>query len=154
MVYGLLNRRLQTITETKSISMFNSKTKPNDAASAGSGTTIIGAGTIINGDINSNGDIRIDGTLIGNLSSKSKIIIGQEAVVEGDINGQQADIMGKVTGMVKIKELLQLRGKCNVNGELFAGKLEVEPTATFNGSCHMGANVVELTPELGNAANL
>ncbi len=134
--------------------MFNSKTKQGDAALAGSSTTIIGAGTIINGDINSNGDIRIDGTLIGNLHSKSKIIIGQDAVVEGDINGQQADIMGKVTGTVKIKELLQLRGKCNVNGELFAGRLEVEPTATFNGSCHMGANIVELSPELSNVANL
>jgi len=132
--------------------MFNSKTKTNDAPS-GNGTTIIGAGTIINGDVSSNGDIRIDGTLIGNLSSKAKVLIGQEGIVEGDINGQQADIMGKVTGMLKIKELLQLKGKCNVNGELFAGKLEVEPTATFNGSCHMGANVVELTAELGNVVN-
>jgi cytoskeletal protein CcmA (bactofilin family) len=132
--------------------MFNSKTKTNDAP-AGNGTTIIGAGTIINGDISSNGDIRIDGTLIGNLSSKAKVLIGQEGIVEGDIIGQQADIMGKVTGMLRINELLQLRGKCNVNGELYAGKLEVEPTATFNGSCHMGANVVELTAELGNVAN-
>jgi cytoskeletal protein CcmA (bactofilin family) len=132
--------------------MFNSKTKTTDAP-AGNGTTIIGAGTIINGDISSNGDIRIDGTLIGNLSSKAKVLIGQEGIVEGDIIGQQADIMGKVTGMLRINELLQLRGKCNVNGELYAGKLEVEPTATFNGSCHMGANVVELTAELGNVAN-
>ena len=132
--------------------MFNSKTKTNEVP-AGGGTTIIGAGTVINGDIESNGDIRIDGTIIGNLNSKAKILIGQDGVVEGDINGQQADIMGKVTGKLKIKELLQLRGKSNVSGELFAGKLEVEPTATFNGSCHMGANVVELTAELGNVAN-
>lgn len=132
--------------------MFNSKTKTHDAP-PGNGTTIIGAGTVINGDISSNGDIRIDGTLIGNLSSKAKVLIGQDGIVEGDIIGQQADITGKVTGMLKIKELLQLRGKCNVNGELYAGKLEVEPTATFNGSCHMGANVVELTAELGNVAN-
>lgn len=132
--------------------MFNSKTKTTDTAQ-GNGTTIIGAGTIINGDINSNGDIRIDGTLIGNLSSTAKVLIGQEGIVEGDINGQQADIMGKVTGKLKIKELLQLRGKCNVTGELFAGKLEVEPSATFNGSCHMGASVVELTAELGNVVN-
>lgn len=132
--------------------MFNSKSKTSDAPS-GNGTTIVGAGTVINGDISSNGDIRIDGTLIGNLQSKSKVLIGQDGVVEGDINGQQADIMGKVTGMLKVKELLQLRGKCNVTGELYAGKLEVEPTATFNGSCHMGANVVELIAELGNVVN-
>lgn len=131
--------------------MFTSKSKTNDTP-VGS-TTIIGAGTVIHGDIESNGDIRIDGTLIGNLSSQSKVLIGQDGVVEGDIIGQQADIVGKVTGMIKIKELLQLRGKSLVSGEIYTGKLEVEPTATFNGSCHMGANVVELTAELGNVAN-
>jgi len=52
-----------------------------------------------------------------------------------------------------IKEVLQLRGKCNVDGDIFAGKLEVEPSATFNGRCHMGANVVELNIELATAVN-
>jgi cytoskeletal protein CcmA (bactofilin family) len=131
--------------------MFTSKTKQNDTP-VGS-TTIIGAGTVITGDIESSGDIRIDGTLIGNLSSKSKVLIGQDGVVEGDINGQQGDIMGKVTGVVRIKELLQLRGKSQVAGEIYTGKLEVEPTASFNGNCHMGANIVELIAELGNVAS-
>jgi len=131
--------------------MFASKTKNSDTP-VGS-TTIIGAGTVIHGDIESSGDIRIDGTLIGNLNSKAKVLIGQEGIVEGDIIGQQADIMGKVTGMIRIKELLQLKGKSLVSGEIYTGKLEVEPSATFNGSCHMGANVVELTAELGNVAS-
>jgi hypothetical protein len=39
---------------------------------------------------------------------------------------------------------LQLRGDCVVNGNLYAGKLQVEPTATFNGQCHMGANIVDM----------
>lgn len=136
----------------KNLTMFNSKTKSTDTP-IGS-TTIIGAGTCISGDIESNGDIRIDGTLIGNLKSKAKILIGPEGLVEGDVNGLQADILGKVTGQLKIKELLQLRGKSNIIGEIYAGKLEVEPTATFNGSCHMGANIVELSVELGNVVNL
>ena len=131
--------------------MFNSKAKPGDTP-VGS-TTIIGAGTTIIGDIESNGDIRIDGNLIGNLHSKAKILIGPDGSVEGDINGLQADILGKVTGQLKIKELLQLRGKSIIEGEIYAGKLEVEPTATFNGSCHMGANVIELSVELGNVVN-
>jgi len=131
--------------------MFNSKLKTTELP-IGS-TTIIGGGTIINGDVESSGDIRIDGTLIGNLYSKAKVLIGTEGVVEGDIIGQQADILGCVTGHLKIQELLQLRGKCNVTGEIHAGKLEVEPTATFNGSCHMGASVVELNAEMGNVAS-
>ena len=131
--------------------MFTSKTKTTETP-VGS-TTIIGAGTIITGDIESSGDIRIDGKLIGNLSSKAKVLIGQDGIVEGDIIGQQADVMGKITGKIKIYELLQLRGKSNVSAEITTGKLEVEPSASFNGSCQMGANVVELTAELGNVVN-
>jgi len=131
--------------------MFNSKSKTPDSP-IGS-TTIIGAGTSIYGNIESNGDIRIDGTLTGNLTTKAKVLIGPDGVVEGDISGQHADVLGSVHGHLKIKELLQLRGKCIVTGEIHAGKLEVEPTATFNGSCHMGASIVELNVEFPKVAS-
>lgn len=131
--------------------MFNTKQKPGETPTGS--TTIIGAGTVIRGNISSDGDIRIDGTLIGNLDAKAKVLIGTEGMVEGDVKGHDADVLGKVTGQLRINELLQLRGKSNVNGEIFAGKLEVEPSATFNGNCHMGANVVELNSELANVVN-
>ena len=133
--------------------MFNSKAKLSSGELSTGSTTIIGAGTVINGDIKSDGDIRIDGVLSGNLFAKSKVFIGPEGAVEGDIHGEQADVLGKVTGQIKIKELLQLLGKCDVQGDIFAGKLQVEPTASFNGCCHTGANVVELKKELGNVVN-
>ena len=110
----------------------------------GNGTTLIGTGTTLKGDISSNSDLRIDGTVIGNIHSSAKIVIGANGVVEGDISGAQADIVGKVSGNIRAKELLQLRGECEVTGNLYAGKLQVEPTATFNGQCHMGSNVVEM----------
>lgn len=114
-------------------------------ASSGNGTTLISAGTTLKGDISSSSDLRIDGTVIGNITSSAKIVIGSNGVVEGDLTGNQADIVGKVSGNVRAKELLQLRGDAVVNGNLYAGKLQVEPSATFNGQCHMGANVVEMT---------
>ncbi len=134
--------------------MFNSKSKNSfDDAPTGA-NTIIGAGTTINGDITSNGDIRIDGILTGNLIAKAKILIGPEGVVEGDVNCQQADVLGKVIGKIQVKDLLNLRGKANVNGDISAGKLQIEPTATFNGHCHMGANIVDLNQERSsNAVN-
>ena len=88
-------------------------------------------------DITSSGDLRIDGTLIGNIICSSKVIIGANGVVEGDISGQQADIMGKVTGTIKVKELLMLKSNCLVNGNLHSAKLQIEPAAQFNGQCHM-----------------
>ena len=111
---------------------------------SGNGTTIISAGTTLKGDISSNGDLRIDGTIIGNISSAAKIVIGSSGIVEGDLTGNQADIVGKVSGNIRAKELLQLRGEAVVNGNLYAGKLQIEPSATFNGQCHMGANIVEM----------
>jgi cytoskeletal protein CcmA (bactofilin family) len=132
--------------------MFNSKkpitttmiTEKTNGNGSGNGTTLISSGTTIKGDISSNSDLRIDGTIIGNINSNAKIVIGSSGVVEGDINGNHADIVGKTSGTIKVKELLQLRGECVVNGNIYAGKLQVEPTATFNGQCHMGANVVDM----------
>jgi cytoskeletal protein CcmA (bactofilin family) len=127
--------------------MFNTKNKPEmqNNGSNGNGTTLIGAGTTVKGDISSNSDLRIDGTVIGNIQSAAKIVIGSNGIVEGDLSGNQADIVGKVSGNIRTKELLQLRGECVVTGNLFAGKLQVEPSATFNGQCHMGANIVDMS---------
>lgn len=133
--------------------MFNSRSKASFDTAPGNASTMIGAGTTINGDMVSNGDIRIDGTLKGNLKGKAKIIIGADGVVEGDIEGMQADIMGRVTGTIKVQELLFLHGKTQVNGDIYAGKLQVEPTAVFNGNCHMGANIVELKKDTAAAIN-
>jgi cytoskeletal protein CcmA (bactofilin family) len=121
--------------------MFNQKSKSEtagDVSAPGTGAaTIIAAGTTLKGDIASNGDIRIDGSLQGNIQCQAKVVIGANGSVDGDISGQQADIMGKVTGTIKVKELLQLKGGSYVSGNLYAGKLQIEPSANFNGQCHM-----------------
>ncbi|HQW83823.1 MAG TPA: polymer-forming cytoskeletal protein, partial [Ferruginibacter sp.] len=88
--------------------MFNSKSKSSFDETTNHANTLIGAGTTITGDLESNGDIRIDGILKGNLKGKAKIIIGTEGLVEGNINGLQADIMGHVTGNIQVQELLYL----------------------------------------------
>jgi len=121
--------------------MFNQKSKSDGSIESSTptpgGASLIAAGTTLKGDITSNGDIRIDGTLLGNMQCAAKVIIGANGVVEGDISGQQADIMGKVTGTIKVKELLQLKGGSVVSGNLHANKLQIEPSANFNGQCHM-----------------
>ena len=130
--------------------MFNTKQKTEmqpertTTTNGNSGATLISADTTLKGDLSSSNDLRIDGTIIGNIKSSAKVIIGASGVVEGDIFSNQADIVGKVSGNIRAKDILQLRGDCVVNGNLYAGKLQVEPTATFNGQCHMGANIVDM----------
>src|SRR6478672_7949881 len=112
--------------------------------------TLISSGTSLKGDVKSENDLRIDGTIHGNVYSSSKIIVGPSGFVEGNIEGANADITGKVTGNITVKELLQLRGESNVQGNIAAVKLQIDPTAMFNGKCQMGtqpASVVTMTNE-------
>lgn len=133
--------------------MFTTKSKNLLNETVASATSIIGAGTVITGNVESNGDIRIDGKVLGDVTAKAKILVGPEGVIEGNIVGEQADVLGKVIGVIKVNDLLHLRGKATVNGDIYASKLQLEPSVTFNGQCHMGANVVALNAELSNAVN-
>ena len=112
----------------------NGNSSSNNSSSS---TSLIMNGTTIKGDISSTSDLKIDGTLTGNITSSAKVIVGSGGVIDGDVTGQQADISGKVTGTIRVTDLLQLKGNCVVNGNIYAGKLQVEPSANFNGSCHM-----------------
>lgn len=124
--------------------MFKNKSTQANESSPATSTTIIGAGTIITGNMECTGDIRIDGTLKGNLQANAKIIVGASGLVDGDINGKQADVMGKVVGVIKVSEMLYLHEKGAVHGDIYAAQLKIDPSASFNGQSHMGASVVDL----------
>jgi cytoskeletal protein CcmA (bactofilin family) len=128
--------------------MFNKTEKENSQAANKSSATqsinLIGAGTVIEGDIRSNGDIRIDGTVFGNVNSKAKVVIGSTGVIEGDINCQNADISGSVKGKAAVNELLFLKASSKISGDIVTGKLIVEVGASFTGSCNMGPTIKDI----------
>ncbi len=93
--------------------------------------------TNIKGDIVSEGDFRIDGTLEGSIKTNGKIVIGKEGIVKGDISCSKADVEGKIKGDLFVSETLNLKSTSNVEGEVLIGKLVVESGATFNASCSM-----------------
>lgn len=133
--------------------MFNPKSRYEQEGTPSGSATIIAAGTTLTGDISSNGDIRIDGTLKGNINSTAKVVIGANGTVEGDVQGQQADIMGQVKGTIRVKELLQLKGSSQVDGNIHAAKLQIEPTAQFNGQCHMTETAVSTAGSKSTASS-
>ncbi len=113
-------------------------------------TSIIGFGLLIKGEIITEDDLRIDGKLIGNITASSKVVIGETGIVEGNIDARVADITGKVTGNLMIKDLLDMRQNAVINGDIFAAKISMEPTVSFNGKCTMNvsaSNVVEMRKE-------
>jgi cytoskeletal protein CcmA (bactofilin family) len=98
---------------------------------------LIGNGTTIKGEIKSNGDIRIDGTLIGQVYSKGKIVVGNTGVIEGEIYCQNADFSGNINAKVEVSELLSLKATSRLKGEIVTNKLAIEPGARFTGMCTM-----------------
>ena len=98
---------------------------------------LIGAGTIINGEIKSNGDIRIDGTLTGSLNAKGKVVVGTTGSIEGEIICQNADFSGIIKANVTVSELLSLKATARLNGDVITGKLSIEPGALFSCHCSM-----------------
>jgi len=105
---------------------------------------LIGAGTVIEGEMNSSGDIRIDGTVKGTVNSKSKIVIGNTGKIEGDIHCLNADISGTIHGKSHVSEMLFLKSSAVVKGDIHTGKLVVEVGASFTGNCNMGPVVKDI----------
>ena len=129
--------------------MFSKNTKDSSAPGSrqepsGSSINLIGAGTVIEGDIRSNGDIRIDGAVYGHVYSKAKVVVGTTGLIEGDISCLSADVSGTVKGKSTVNELLFLKASSKLNGDIITGKLVVEVGATFTGSCNMGPLIKDI----------
>ena len=129
--------------------MFNNKSTPiMRNATPDSGTVnIIGAGTSIEGDVVSGGDIRIDGNLKGTIRTRGKLVVGPTGTIDGEVTCQNADVSGSIRGKVVVTELLSLKNSAKINGEITTGKLAIEPGADFSGSCSMGGVVKEIQHE-------
>ena len=121
----------------------------NKAAEEASATLRVmnqfGQGTTINGDVITDGDVRIDGKVTGNITSRSKVVIGATALIDGNIVCQNAYIDGRVSGTIEVMELLILSKTAYVAGDIKMKKLVVEEGAQFNGKCSMGMSVARNT---------
>jgi cytoskeletal protein CcmA (bactofilin family) len=98
---------------------------------------IIGAGTSITGDIKCSGDIRIDGTLTGNINVQGKVVIGTSGNIKGEVVCKNSEVEGKIEGKINVSELLSLKNTSSILGDIITGKLAIEPGATFTGTCTM-----------------
>ncbi|MEM9886402.1 MAG: polymer-forming cytoskeletal protein [Bacteroidota bacterium] len=95
-------------------------------------------GTKVEGNIESDNDIRVDGAIKGTLKCKAKVIIGPKGLIEGEIYAQNAVVEGRFEGTLMITEVLHIKEQARVTGEISASKLVVQPGAVINGSFDMG----------------
>lgn len=133
--------------------MFKSKSKnqmakQSDISSPDKLNRIV-EGTKIEGTLQSESNIRIDGTLVGNVETKGRLVIGPNGIIDGEVTCQNAEIEGKIKGKITVEDLLSLKSSARIDGEIFTSKLSIDPGALFSGSCHMGNKVKQLNHDLG-----
>lgn len=124
--------------------MFSNNNNMKNTTNNSSVVNMVGNGTVINGDIQSKSDIRIDGTLKGSVKTEGKLVVGSSGVVEGDVVCSNADISGEIKAKITVSQLLALKSTSKLNGDIITNKLSIEPGATFSGSCSMGAVIKDI----------
>lgn len=124
--------------------MLSSKKDHREAQEISTSSNNIGKGTIVEGKIETFGNIRIEGKVVGDVKTKSKVVLGQSSFVEGNILAQNADVEGELKGNIEISDILTLKATSIIHGDIKTNKLIVESGATFNGSCKMGVSIKEI----------
>jgi cytoskeletal protein CcmA (bactofilin family) len=110
-------------------------------------TTIISAGVKIEGKVKSNGNIRVEGEIQGDIESLGSVIIGGNGEVNGQVQADVISIAGSITGTVKAKNRLTIEEKGVLKGDIFAKSLVVKEGAKFDGKCKMGESFSIEVPE-------
>ena len=105
---------------------------------------MISFGTTITGDVESKGDIRVDGKLNGSVVTQGKVVLGRDGIIEGDVVCSSADIAGVLKAKITVSQLLSLKATAKLNGDIVTNKLSIEPGAAFTGSCSMGAVIKDI----------
>ena len=99
------------------------------------------SGTNIKGDVKTKGDIRIDGSLTGTLDCMGKLVVGPQAIIEGQVKCKNADISGTVTASILVEGLLSLKSSSKLLGDIKVSKISIEPGAVFSGKCEMTGGI-------------
>ena len=102
---------------------------------------IIGAGTVVEGKIRSQGNVRVDGKLIGELTASESLSIGITGEVEGNVTAKNVTVGGKVRGTINASEKIIFEGKSVVRGDIRATRLVVDEGSIFDGRVSMTEKV-------------
>jgi len=111
---------------------------------------VISKGSVIEGSLNSEADIRIDGCLKGSIKTGGRIVLGETGVIEGEVACNTAIIGGELKASIVSKDLLTLKSTAKLTGEIIAGKLAIEPGAVFSGKCSMGPVIKNINKNTEN----
>ncbi len=114
--------------------------------------SIVGGGMTIEGDCETDGSLRIEGTIRGNVRAGKSVVIGKDGLLEGSIYTQDAVIAGRVLGAVYAESHLELQATSQISGEIQARRMHVEDGAALQGQVAVGEEGVKSAPKPGTAS--
>lgn len=126
------------------------KTKEN--SNSGQTSNRILSGTSLEGEVKSDGDFRVDGSIDGTIEISGKLVVGEQGKVKGEVKCGSANISGRLEGTLHVEELLSLEESAHLHGDVYTGKISILPGAEFTGSCNMGAVVRQMEKNEQNGA--
>ena len=97
----------------------------------------LSSGTLIRGDVFAEEDLRIDAKVEGNIECRGKIVVGPGGIVIGYLRCENAELLGTISGDLFVNGLLTLKSTVNYSGDITVRAIEIEPGASFNGTCRM-----------------
>jgi len=103
--------------------------------------SIIGPGMKITGDCESDGTIRVEGSIEGSVRAAKSVVVGKDGLVVGDVTTQDAIIAGRVNGSVTAESRVELQASCRIEGDIRSRRVKLEEGGQVDGALHMGASV-------------
>ncbi|PHI18328.1 hypothetical protein CEQ90_18640 [Lewinellaceae bacterium SD302] len=114
-----------------------SPAKSNSGRTGGTpsrGLNTVNEGTVMTGDLVADSDIRIDGTINGDLKCKAKVIIGPKGSIKGTVNCDSAVIEGKFDGRLEVRESLVIKETADIIGDVVTKNIAMSSGASFDGT--------------------
>ncbi len=127
--------------------LFGKKSPPAERASSVpakgappvGGLSIVGAGMLVRGDLESNGVVKVEGTVEGQVRARSQVLVAKGGAVHGDIETSEAVVGGKVSGSIHAGERVEVQAGASVDGDITTRRISVAEGGSLNGLIRMAA---------------
>lgn len=112
---------------------------PAKGAPLPGGLSIVGAGMMVRGDLESNGVVKVEGVVEGHVQARSQVLVAKEGAVHGDIDTTEAVVGGTVTGSIRATDRVEVQAGASVDGDITTRRISVAEGASLNGLVRMNA---------------
>lgn len=108
--------------------------------------SIVAVGMKIVGDCDTDGTLRVEGSIEGTVRAGKAVVVGKDGIVDGHVVTADAVIAGRVTGTVRADSRLEVQSTARIDGEVAARRMQLEEGAELNGMLRMGENLDASNP--------